>query len=136
VSGYANWAGAFSTSGNLLIISSLLSDNAGLAGFETSFHEAMHQWDSATFEALAVHARQEMKKIPYGLTHAMIWMTVPAAMRTFEPAYAGFADTGGLWKGQPLAQFKPILDEVWRPYLEGKGTRDEALAAIVARLPK
>jgi hypothetical protein len=117
-----------------LIISSLASDNSGLAGFETSFHEAMHQWDNAIFEALAVHARKAMKKIPYGLTHAMIWMTVPAAMRAFEPTFTGFAESG-LWKTQPIAQFKPILDEVWKPYLEGKGTRDEALAAMVARLP-
>ena len=135
VSAWANWAGAFSTSGNLLIISSLDEGNRGLSALETSFHEAMHQWDSEIFEALAVHARKEMKKIPYGVTHAMIWMTVAEAVARVSPGYVGLADSGGLWKTQPIVTFKPILEEAWRPYLAGKGTRDEALAAIVARLP-
>jgi len=28
---------------------------------------------------------------------------------------------------------KPALDESWKPYLDGRGTRDEAVAALVAR---
>ena len=135
VSAWANWAGAFSTSGNLLIISSLDAGNKGLSGFETSFHEAMHQWDEPIYEALAVHGRKSGKKIPYGVTHAIIWMTVAEAVARVSPGYVGYAESNGLWRGQPLATFKPILDDVWRPYLAGKGTRDDALAAIVARLP-
>jgi hypothetical protein len=134
ISGYANWAGAFSTSGNLLIISSLDPGNGGMAGLEGSFHEAMHQWDRSMFEALAVHARKQGKKLPNGLTHALIWMTAAAAVRSVAPSHAGYADENGLWRGPPLAALKPILDEVWMPYLNGKGTRDEALAAIVTRL--
>jgi hypothetical protein len=135
VTAWANWAGAFSTSGNLLIISSLDEGNRGLSAFETSYHEAMHQWDDAIYNALAAHGKKLGKKVPYGVTHAMIWMTVAEAVARVSPGYAGYADTNGLWKTQPVATFKPILDEVWRPYLAGRGTRDEALAAIVARLP-
>jgi hypothetical protein len=135
VSAWANWAGAFSTSGNLLIISSLDEGNRGLTAFETSYHEAMHQWDSQIFDALALHARQQMKKIPYGLTHAMIWMTVPEAIARVSPGYVGIAESLGLWRTQPIVTFKPILEEAWKPYLAGKGTRDDALAAIVTRLP-
>jgi hypothetical protein len=62
-------------------------------------------------------------------------MTVAEAVARVSPGYVGIAEALGLWKGQPIATFKPILDEVWKPYLQGKGTRDEALAAIVARLP-
>jgi hypothetical protein len=32
-----------------------------------------------------------------------------------------------------IAQFKTPLEEVWKPYLEGRGTRDEALAELVKR---
>jgi hypothetical protein len=135
VSAYANWAGAFSTGDNLLIISSLDSGNAGLVGLETSFHEAMHQWDREVHEALATHARRQMKKIPEGLTHAMIWLTAAEAMRSIAPDYVGYAEANGLWRQRTLAQFKPVLDEVWKPYLGGKGTHEDAFAAIVARLP-
>ena len=135
VSAWANWAGAFSTSGNLLIISSLDDGNKGLTGLETSYHEAMHQWDEPIYAALAAHGRKLGKKIPDGVTHAIIWMTVAEAVARVSPGYAGYADTNGLWRTQPIVTFKPILDEVWRPYLAGTGTRDDAFAAIVARLP-
>jgi hypothetical protein len=57
VSGYSNWAGAYSTSGPLLVISSLLPTNHGDAGLELVFHEAMHQWDQPIFAKLSEIAR-------------------------------------------------------------------------------
>jgi hypothetical protein len=30
-------------------------------------------------------------------------------------------------------RFKIPLEETWKPYLDGRGTRDEALAALVAK---
>jgi hypothetical protein len=32
-----------------------------------------------------------------------------------------------------FAVFKTPLQETWKPYLDGRGTRDEAIAALVAR---
>jgi hypothetical protein len=32
-----------------------------------------------------------------------------------------------------MAAFKGPLEEVWKPWLEGRGTRDQALAALAAR---
>lgn len=64
LSGYSNWAGAYSTTGNLLVVSSLDRATSGLAGLETAFHEGMHQWDRAIGYLLAEHARRADKAVP------------------------------------------------------------------------
>ena len=45
-SAFSNWAGAYSTKGNLLVVSSLDAALRGAQGLETVFHEGMRQWDS------------------------------------------------------------------------------------------
>jgi len=42
---YSNWAGAYSTTGDLLVISSQSPGNQATCGLEIVFHEGMHQWD-------------------------------------------------------------------------------------------
>jgi hypothetical protein len=32
-----------------------------------------------------------------------------------------------------MGSFKVALDETWKPYLDGHGTRDEAFAAVITR---
>src|SRR6185295_3938526 len=56
VSAYTNWAGAYSVTGNLLVLSSQAPGNQALYGLETIFHEGMHQWDDQVFEALRSQA--------------------------------------------------------------------------------
>src|ERR1051325_8830724 len=53
LSGYTNWAGAYSTTAELLVLSSLAEDIRGVYGLETIFHEGMHQWDQQVFEVLS-----------------------------------------------------------------------------------
>jgi hypothetical protein len=31
--------------------------------------------------------------------------------------------------------FKPVLEQYWQPYIRGRGTFDEAIAAVLAHLP-
>ncbi len=54
---YANWAGAYSTDGHLLVVATNpAAGTSGLDGLETVFHEGMHQWDDgmiATIKELA-----------------------------------------------------------------------------------
>ncbi len=134
VSAYANWAGAFSTRGNLLIVSSLDAGNRGMTGLETTFHEAMHQWDEAVDEALAVQAAPLSVRVPGALSHALIFYTAGEAVRSIAPAHVPYAEANGLWKQKGLGQFKPMLDEIWSAYIAGKSTRDEAFAEILKRL--
>ena len=157
VSAYSNWAGAYSTTGNLLVMSSLSPSLQGLYGFETAFHEGMHQWDEQFFEAMRQQAIKANKFFPRGLSHSIIFFTAGEAVRhvvddstpsaaggsgsgavsdankaTSEPAYVPYADKFGVWQ-RSMSHFKAPLEEIWKPYLHGKGTRDEALAALITR---
>ncbi|HYV09687.1 MAG TPA: hypothetical protein VE980_02160 [Pyrinomonadaceae bacterium] len=132
LSGYTNWAGAYSTTAELLVLSSLAEDIRGVYGLETIFHEGMHQWDQQVFEVLREQARTQNKVAPQGLSHAMIFFTAGEAVRHVYPNHVPYAEKFGVWQ-RGIAAFKTPLDEIWKPYLDGHGTRDEALAALIKR---
>jgi hypothetical protein len=131
VSAWANWAGAYSTH-ETLVVSSLAVGNAGASGLETVFHEGMHPWDSEVFGLLRTHARQIDRLVPAFLSHALIFYTAGEAVRREVPGYTPYADAFGVW-ARGATTFKAALEETWRPYLDGRGTRDEALAALVGK---
>jgi hypothetical protein len=132
VSAYANWAGAFSTRGELIVVSSLDAGNRGLAGLEMTFHEAMHQWDDPVYAMLREAARKERKVVPEALSHAMIFFTAGEAVRRAVPGHVPYAETNGLWRGR-MGVFRPALESAWRPYLEGKGTLEATLGELMRR---
>jgi hypothetical protein len=132
ISAYANWSGAYSTDGGLLVLSSLAPGNHGTYGLESTFHEAMHQWDSEVFEALRTEARKQNKLVPRNLSHAMIFFTAGEAVRHVVPRHVPYAIEFGLWK-RAFSEFKPALDEVWKPYLDGSGAREDAFAELIRR---
>jgi hypothetical protein len=131
LSAYANWAGAYSTDDNLLVISGLDRATRGLSGLETVFHEAMHQWDGPMQSLLVDHARRASRRVPPGLTHALIWLTAGEAVRRVAPGYVPNADRLGIWQ-RGMQSLKGPVEATWKPYLDGQGTRDEAIAALVA----
>lgn len=132
VSAYSNWAGAYSTRGDLLVLSSLTEANGGAYGLEIIFHEGMHQWDSQVFEALRTQARLQNKLVPRGLSHALIFFTAGEAVRRVIPGHVPYAEKSGVWQ-RGMMQFKQPVEETWKPYLDGKGTRDEAFAELIKR---
>ena len=132
---YSNWAGAFSTAGPLLLISSLDSGNTGMHALETIIHESMHQWDDAIWELLRAQAKAQGKFISGDLTHAMIWMTAGEAVRSRVPDHEPYAVANGMWT-RSLGRFKPALDAAWAPWLRSEGTRDAAIAALVKLVPE
>lgn len=135
ISAYANWAGAYSTDGYLLVLSSLDEALNGEYGLETVFHEGMHQWDDQIFEALRTQARAQNKLIPRGLTHAMIFFTAGEAIRKVIPEHVPYAEKFGVWQ-RGMMQFKQPLEQTWKTYLDGRGTRDEALAELIKNIPQ
>jgi len=130
LSAYTNWAGAYSTQIGMLVISSLNEGNKGPYGLETLFHESMHQWDSQVFEAIRTQARAHDKLAPRGLSHALIFFTAGEAVRRVVPGHVPYAEKFGVWQ-RGMMQFKAPIEQTWKPYLDGKGTRDEALAELV-----
>lgn len=156
VSAYTNWAGAYSTTGNLLVVASQSPSLQGLYGLETIFHEGMHQWDDQVFAAMREQAIKLNKFFPRGLTHSLIFFTAGEAVRravdgerksatgersgavggdrsgTGEPGYVPYAEKFGVWQ-RGMGPFKIALEEIWKPYLDGRGTRDEAFATLIER---
>jgi hypothetical protein len=96
------------------------------------FHESMHQWDQAMLTRLAALSKAHQTPRPRdGITHALIWYTAAEAVKSVIPNHVGYAEGGGMWKQRSLAAFKPGLDQYWKPYLDGKGTLDEALLGLL-----
>ena len=133
ISAYTNWAGAYSTKGDLLVLSSLSADLQGNHGLETIFHEGMHQWDSQIFNALREQARRLGKLVPRGLSHGLIFFTAGEAVRHVVPTHERYADKFGVWE-RGMTREREVLEEIWKPYLDGRGTRDEAFAELITRL--
>lgn len=132
VSAYTNWAGAYSVTGNFLVLSSLAPGNQSSYGLETIFHEGMHQWDDQVFEALREQAIKVNKFFPKGLSHSLIFFTAGEAVRRVVPGHVPYAEKFGVWQ-RGLGPMKVALEEVWKPYLDGHGTRDEAFAELIKR---
>jgi hypothetical protein len=132
ISAYSNWAGAYSTSEQVLVLASLNQSTNDAYGLETIFHEAMHQWDSEIYKALREHARRADKRVPRSLSHALIFFTAGEAIRRVVAGHVPYADKFGVWE-RGMIQFKAPLIEVWKPYLDGQGTREEAFAELIKR---
>ncbi len=138
VSAYANAGSAYSSGITGMIVAPSQSEfTAGLYALEAIVHEAMHQWDGQTFSAMRAAAPNA--RIPRDLTHALIFYTSGEAVRRVEPTHAPMADAFDIWSLKlsgatlPADRLKPLLVEIWQPWLDGRGTRDEALAALVTR---
>lgn len=119
ISAYSNWAGAYSTDGRLLVVSSLDPGTDGLSGLEILFHEATHQWDEAMQAKLAAAGARAQKTVPAGLSHAMIFYAAGQAVRSVVPDYTPYADANGVW-ARGMTELKPALDAAWAPYLNAK----------------
>lgn len=132
---YANWAGAFSTTGPLLLISSYDEGNRGMHALETLIHESMHQWDDPIWALLVAQAKAQGKYISGELTHAMIFFTAGEGVRARAPDHVPYATANGMWE-RSMGRFKPALDAAWLPWLRGEGTRDGAIAALVKLVPE
>jgi len=134
-SAFTNWAGAYSTRGNLLVVSGLATELTGSQGFEIVFHEAMHQWDDGMMQLLRDEVRRINKRLPPNLSHAMIFFTAGDVVSRVVPGHVPYAEAAGVWQ-RGFETFRAPLQETWKPYLDGKGTRDEAIAALVARVAR
>ena len=139
LSRYSNWAGAYSTDGQLLVVATNpTAGTHGLDGLETVFHEGMHQWDDGMIATIKQLASANNVTAPPRLSHALIFFTAGEAVKRAVPSHVPYADTNGLWRG--FAQSKPAMDEAWKPYLDGPSlgdtkARDAAIVAVLKKMP-
>ena len=137
---YANWAGAYSTDGQLLVLATNPNaGTAGLYGLEIVFHEGMHQWDDGMIATIRELARANNLAAPPSLSHALIFFTAGEAVKRVVSAHVSYAETYGLWS-RGMGPIKPPIEEAWKPYLDGPSlgetkARDAAIVAILKKAP-
>ena len=136
---YAVWQGAFSYTGTLMILSSNANtQNEKFFPLEGVFHEAMHQWDDKVAVLLRTQGTARGVTVPQDLSHALVFYTVGEAVRRLHQEHVPMIDALNIWNGSlsgaraPAKRLQPIIQEIWKPYLDGRGTRDEALGPLVA----
>lgn len=129
VAAYANWGGAYSTQGGLIVLASTDPATAGSQGLEIVFHEAMHQWDDDIDARIGRIARASNARIPPQFTHSLIFYTAGFVVAETVPDHQPYAIKNGLWSRGML----PLedMDRFWRPYLEGHAALDDALRDLL-----
>jgi hypothetical protein len=135
LSAYSNWAGAYSTDGGLIVVSSTDEATRGPFGLETLLHESSHQWDDEIARRLTAVAAKQGKAVPGLLSHALIFFTAGELVTEVIPEHVPYAVKYGLWNQRGLGALKPLLDQYWRPYIRGGGTFEDAIAAILTHVP-
>jgi hypothetical protein len=151
VTGYANWAGAYTTLDPLRVtISSSDPRNQGPAALEILFHEASHGIAQPVEQAIARECRQRNKPIPRDLWHALIFYTTGEVIKPIlngaqadsseggsgsppEPQYIPYAQREGLYQREWQDYYR-LLTRFWQPYLDGRANFDDAIAHMVSAL--
>ncbi len=129
LSGYSNWAGAYSTHGRLLVISSLDQALRGTStGLEILFHESMHQFDGAVEDQLIEAATVEKVRFPRGTDHSPLFFTAGEAVRSAIPGHLPYAEQFGIWD-RGFSRFLPMLKASWLPYLTGPDLGNDRVRA-------
>jgi len=150
LTGYANWAGAYTTADPLRVtISSLDPRNQGAAALEVLFHEGSHGIAESVQTAIVRECRQRDKAIPRDLWQALVLYTTGEVIRPVlgasgataaaqdgsEPGggYTPYALREGLYQRGWKDYFK-LLEKFWQPYLDGTASFDDAIARMVSSL--
>jgi hypothetical protein len=121
-----------------LVISSQDPRNQGLYGFEVLFHQASEVLAGGVMKQIADLCRQRDLPIPRDLGPALLYYTAGYAVqqelaqsRPQSAPYTPYADRFGLYQGA-WGEFHVLLDEYWRPYLDGTEEFDAAVEHLVA----
>lgn len=107
---------------------------SGSSELETIFHEALHTMDQHMVQDLnAAFARNHSPA--YDLDHVMIFFTAgfvtKRELRGSDSNYEPFAYREGMYERVKYwNQDEAALRKYWRPFLEGKTTRTEALDRV------
>jgi hypothetical protein len=78
-------------------------------------------------------AAKEGKPVPPLPSHALIFYTSGAIVAEAVPDYVSYAVKYGIWDKGAFATLHALIERHWSPYIRGKGTFDEAIAAVIAQ---
>ena len=142
LSPFASWAGAYTLvygGAPVATISSFDPTYQGEAALEMAFHEATHNRLTIGDFRSAVDAEFSRRNAtaPSQLVHAIHFYTVGEIARVEAAklgiAYQAAAEKLNLYRGS-WAPWRAAIGAHWQPYLEGRGERAAAIAAMVEQL--
>jgi hypothetical protein len=121
------------------VIPSGRADYDGFGALEMIWHEAAHAGPADAVEsAIEAEATSRHRTAPDGLWHAAQFWAVGAvvqdALRADGRDYVPYATKNGLY-ARAWPRYLPLLRADWQAWLDGRGSRDGALGAMVAALP-
>ncbi len=135
---YANWAGAYTTlRPTRPTISTTDPANQGTAAMEILFHETSHGMTDKVMEAInsaeaEVNARRRGTDFHTGsLWHAVLFYTAGELVTEQVPGYTPYADKNGLWVRAWPAPDRSLMEQDWKPYINGLVTLQQALTKLV-----
>jgi hypothetical protein len=113
----------------------------GLASLEMIWHEAAHVEPGDHLETLIEQASHEMgRELPDGLWHAALFEAVGTQVAQVLAAdghgdYVAYADKNGVYR-RGWAKYVPLLHAEWKTWLDGQGSLQQAVDAMVAKQPR
>ncbi len=136
-----DWSGANSSwsdagQGDLLISSTV----GGASGFEILFHESSHILmgrEAPIRRALETAAEAASSKLPGDLWHLVLFYTTGEAVRPFveKSGAAGYKTMlSEIMERGGWTEYREVLEEHWRPYVEGKRSLAEAATSLIGAL--
>jgi hypothetical protein len=131
VAEYASWAGAYTTlEPTHITISS--TDPGNAAALETLFHEASHAMIQKVIEVLNAELDSQNRLFQRrAVWHAVLFYTTGEFARRHLGDYTPYAIKNGVYdRGWPGVV--PILEQDWKPYLDGKIDLATAAHRLVA----
>lgn len=131
---YASDFGGYTTIDPIRVtISSADPANQGNASLETVFHEASHGMMEHVRSAInAAEARLNPgKSQPQFHTgtmwHAILFYTIGELVAERIHGYTTYADANGLWSRAWPAPDRDLIQQDWKPHIEGKVSLDDAI---------
>lgn len=135
VSCYAGWGGAYSTLNPVthVVVSSGDGRNAGMVGFETLFHESSHALVRPVRDVLGRQLEAQGKSAG-SLWHAVLFYSVGEAVKRRVPSHVPYADQYGLYDSGDWKLWRPLMQQHWAPYVEGRVPLEDAARNLVGAL--
>ncbi|PRC93594.1 hypothetical protein [Solimicrobium silvestre] len=116
------------------------ADYSGLATLEMLYHEASHINVTDTLsDAIDARLKATDRSDKFQLWHAVQFYTVGKVVQDVYKQranldYRPYADKNGVYQ-RGWSIFVPSLNDIWLPYMNGKSTLQEAVTAMVDKLP-
>ncbi|MGD0892632.1 MAG: hypothetical protein ABR923_13965 [Terracidiphilus sp.] len=135
---YANWAGAYTTiQPTRPTISTTDPANQGTAALEILFHETSHGMMSCVMDAIQsaeanLNVHHPGAAFHSGsIWHAVLFYTAGNLVAQQVPGYIPYADKNGLWVRAWPSPDRSLIEQDWKPHMDGSITLQQSLKRLV-----